>query len=259
MKKPTLLGILIVAVVTSSIMMASGGMSITSPITTPMQDAETMTQHMIARVAPAIGTTLSLMAARAEAATATPSASEIIERMERNTDFETVYYEARMEISQRGRVNTKTMRAWADEDGRALIEFTNKRDLGTRILKIGDDLWLFSPTADEEVRLSGEMLNQGLMGSDFSYQDALASERLTELYESTVVGIEELDGRPCYVLELVAREGARVSYYRRKMWVDTERYLGLREELYAPSGKLLKQSSTVRIEKIGERYYPMEV
>lgn len=259
MKKPTLLGILIVAVVTSSIMMASGGMSITSPITTPMQDAETMTQHMIAQVAPAIGTTLSLMAARAEAATATPSASEIIERMERNTDFETVYYEARMEISQRGRVNTKTMRAWADEDGRALIEFTNKRDLGTRILKIGDDLWLFSPTADEEVRLSGEMLNQGLMGSDFSYQDALASERLTELYESTVVGIEELDGRPCYVLELVAREGARVSYYRRKMWVDTERYLGLREELYAPSGKLLKQSSTVRIEKIGERYYPMEV
>ncbi|MFY9154523.1 MAG: outer membrane lipoprotein-sorting protein [Bacillota bacterium] len=259
MKKPTLLGILIVAVVTSSIMMASGGMSITSPITTSMQDAETMTQHMIARVAPAIGTTLSLMAARAEAATATPSASEIIERMERNTDFETVYYEARMEISQRGRVNTKTMRAWADEDGRALIEFTNKRDLGTRILKIGDDLWLFSPTADEEVRLSGEMLNQGLMGSDFSYQDALASERLTELYESTVVGIEELDGRPCYVLELVAREGARVSYYRRKMWVDTERYLGLREELYAPSGKLLKQSSTVRIEKIGERYYPMEV
>jgi outer membrane lipoprotein-sorting protein len=259
MKKPTLLGILIVAVVTSSIMMASGGMSITSPITTSMQDAETVTQHMIARVAPAIGTTLALMAARAEAATATPSASEIIERMERNTDFETVYYEARMEISQRGRVNTKTMRAWADEDGRALIEFTNKRDLGTRILKIGDDLWLFSPTADEEVRLSGEMLNQGLMGSDFSYQDALASERLTELYESTVVGIEELDGRPCYVLELVAREGARVSYYRRKMWVDTERYLGLREELYAPSGKLLKQSSTVRIEKIGERYYPMEV
>ncbi|MGB4452110.1 MAG: outer membrane lipoprotein-sorting protein, partial [Bacillota bacterium] len=173
MKKPTLLGILIVAVVTSSIMMASSGMSIRSPITTSMQDAETVTQHMIARVAPAIGTTLALMAARAEAATATPSASEIIERMERNTDFETVYYEARMEISQRGRVNTKTMRAWADEDGRALIEFTNKRDLGTRILKIGDDLWLFSPTADEEVRLSGEMLNQGLMGSDFSYQDAL--------------------------------------------------------------------------------------
>ncbi|HHX25198.1 MAG TPA: outer membrane lipoprotein-sorting protein, partial [Firmicutes bacterium] len=61
----------------------------------------------------------------------------------------------------------------------------------------------------------------------------------------------------CYVLELVAREGVKVSYYRRKIWVDTERYLGLREELYAPSGKLLKQSSTETVEKIGERYYPM--
>jgi len=47
-----------------------------------------------------------------------------------------------------------------------------------------------------------------------------------ELYESTVIGIENLDGRPCYVLELVAREGVKVSYYRRKIWVDAERYLG---------------------------------
>ena len=164
-----------------------------------------------------------------------------------------------MEITQRERVNTKTMRAWVEGDDRALVEFTNKRDLGTRILKIEDDLWLFSPTAEEEVRLSGEMLNQGMMGSDFSYQDALESAQLMELYESSVIGIETLDGRPCYVLEFVAREGVRVSYYKRKIWVDTERYLGLREELYAPSGKLLKQSSTEHIEKIGERYYPMVV
>jgi hypothetical protein len=80
--------------------------------------------------------------------------------VEQNTDFKTAYYEARMEITLRERVNTKTMRAWVEGDDRALVEFTNKRDLGTRILKIEDDLWLFSLTAEEEVRLSGEMLNQ---------------------------------------------------------------------------------------------------
>ena len=57
-------------------------------------------------------------------------------------------------------------------------------------------------------------------------------------------------------MELVARE-EKVNYYRRKIWVDAERYLGLREELYAPSGKLLKQSSTENIEKLGDRFYPM--
>jgi len=139
------------------------------------------------------------------------------------------------------------------------VEFTNRRDLGTRILKIGDDLWLFSPSAEEEVKLSGEMLNQGMMGSDFSYQDALESARLLELYDSDVRGMETVDRRPCFVLELVAREGARVSYYRRKIWVDTERYIALQEELYAPSGKLLKRSSTEQVEKLGRRYYPISI
>ena len=243
MKKPTIVRILIAAVVTCSVVMASPGTSMTPQITALLMSVPKLSQTAEASGNPSV----------AQA----PTASEIIKRVEQNTDFKTAYYEARMEITLRERVNTKTMRAWVEGDDRALVEFTNKRDLGTRILKIEDDLWLFSPTAEEEVRLSGEMLNQGMMGSDFSYQDALESAQLMELYESSVIGIENLDGRPCYVLELVAREGVKVSYYRRKIWVDTERYLGLREELYAPSGKLLKQSSTETIEKIGERYYPM--
>jgi outer membrane lipoprotein-sorting protein len=243
MKKPTIVRILIAAVVTCSVVMTSPGTSMTPPITALLISVPELSQTAQASGNPSV----------AQAATA----SEIIRRVEQNTDFKTAYYEARMEITQRERVNTKTMRAWVEGNDRALVEFTNKRDLGTRILKIEDDLWLFSLTAEEEVRLSGEMLNQGMMGSDFSYQDALEGAQLIELYESTVIGIEDLEGRPCYVLELVAREGVKVSYYRRKIWVDAERYLGLREELYAPSGKLLKQSSTENIERIGERYYPM--
>ena len=37
------------------------------------------------------------------------------------------------------------MRAWAEGNDKGLVEFTGRRDLGTRILKIGDDLWLYSP------------------------------------------------------------------------------------------------------------------
>jgi outer membrane lipoprotein-sorting protein len=193
------------------------------------------------------------------AALAAPTPAEIIGRMERNTEFTTAYYEARMEMTLGGRSNTKTMRAWVEGNDRAFVEFTNKRDFGTRILKIGDDLWLFSPTAEEEVKLSGEMLKQGMMGSDFSYQDALESARLLELYDARVAGQETLEGRPCFVLELVAKEGARVSYHRRKIWVDSERYVALREELYAPSGKLLKRSTTEKVEKVADRYYPMSI
>ncbi len=237
MRKPTITRILTAAIVTCSVVMMIM-VAHPSQEACARQDSYTSGIAQIAQV---------------------PAASEIIERMEQNTDFKTAYYEAKMEITLRERVNTKTMRAWVEGNDRALVEFTNKRDLGTRILKIDDDLWLFSPTAEEEVRLSGEMLNQGMMGSDFSYQDALESAQLMELYDGSVTGVEILDDRQCYVLELVAREDAKVSYYRRKIWVDRERYLGLREELYAPSGKLLKQSSVESIEKLGDRYYPMSV
>ncbi|NLJ61617.1 MAG: outer membrane lipoprotein-sorting protein, partial [Firmicutes bacterium] len=152
------------ASVTFCVVTALTGASVTAPITALMTRAPKLSQTAEASGNPSVAEV--------------PAASEIIKRMEQNTDFKTAYYEARMEITQRERVNTKTMRAWVEGNDKALVEFTNKRDLGTRILKIEDDLWLFSPTAEEEVRLSGEMLNQGMMGSDFSYQDALESAQL---------------------------------------------------------------------------------
>lgn len=186
------------------------------------------------------------------------SAQEIIERLDRNHDFQSAYMEARMEISIGRRKVTKSLRTWSDGDKKAFVEFTDKRDR-SRILKIGDDLWLFSPTAESEVKLSGEMLKQGMAGSDFSYQDALENEHMLKLYTASLSGEETFIGRPCYLLELTAKENVEVSYYRRKMWVDKDRFIELKEELFAPSGKLLKMSATEKVEQFGNRYYPTVV
>ena len=118
---------------------------------------------------------------------------------------------------------------------------------------------MFFPDAEELIKISGHMLNLGMMGSDFSYQDIMESDKLTDLYDFSLLGEEELNGRPCYVLEGVAVPGKEVSYYRRKAWVDKEKFIGWKEELYARSGRLLKVMETRRIEQIGERWYPMEM
>mgnify|MGYP000986090285 FL=1 len=60
------------------------------------------------------------------------------------------------------------------------------------------------------------------------------------------------------MLEGIAAQGKEVSYFRRKSWVDKEKFIGWKEELYARSGRLLKVMETKRIEQIGERWYPME-
>jgi hypothetical protein len=40
------------------------------------------------------------------------------------------------------------------------------------------------------------------------------------------------------------------------MWIDQERFIQLKEEMYAPSGKLLKVSTVEKVEQFGNRFYP---
>lgn len=144
------------------------------------------------------------------------------------------------------------------KDKDALVEFTNPADRGTKFLKREDNLWMFFPDAEDIVKISGHMLEQGLMGSDFSYQDMMESDKLTELYTFTLLEEDTFNERPCYVLEAIAVPGEKVSYYRRLTWIDKERFVGLKEELYAESGRLLKVSEAEIVEQIDGRWLPIE-
>ena len=185
------------------------------------------------------------------------TAEEIIKRRDNNEYFDTAKVEAEMVIINRNRRIVKTMTSYAQGDN-GLVIFSNPRDRGTKFLKRGDDLWMFFPDAEDLVKISGHMLNQGIMGSDFSYQDVMESDKLTDLYNFKRIGEEEIDGRACYVLEGTAVEGKEVSYYRRKSWIDKERFVGLKEELYTRSGRLLKVMTVTKVKEIEGRWYPLE-
>ncbi len=182
---------------------------------------------------------------------------EIINKRDDNQYIKMAKVEAEMVIISGSRQMTKNMLSYMEE-GNSLTTFTNPRDRGTKFLKREDNLWMFFPEAEDIVKISGHMLNQGMMGSDFSYQDMMESDKLTDLYSFKLVGEEEINGRNCFVLEGIAVEGKEVSYYRRKAWIDKERFIGLKEELYARSGRLLKVMNVTRVEKIEERWYPVE-
>ncbi len=185
------------------------------------------------------------------------TAEEIIKKRDSNEYIKTAKAESEMTIVSGNRRITKTMVSYIEGDN-GLTIFTNPRDRGTKFLKRDDDLWMFFPEAEDLVKISGHMLNQGMMGSDFSYQDMMESDKLTELYKFELIGEEKIEGRNCYVLEGIAIEGKKVSYYRRKSWVDKERFVGLKEELYAQSGRLLKAMKVNKVEEIEGRWYPME-
>ena len=60
------------------------------------------------------------------------------------------------------------------------------------------------------------------------------------------------------MLDLASR-GAEIAYFKRKVWVDKERFVVLREERFAKSGKLLKTTEVKRVERMGGRFVPTQV
>lgn len=186
------------------------------------------------------------------------TAEEIMNQRDDNEFIESAYMEAKMIIEGRQTIEKEMFSYSQNTD--AFVEFTNPRDRGTKYLKLDDDLWMYFPDAEDTVHISGHMLRQGMMGSDFSYQDMLESEKLTELYDFEIVGEEELNGRPVYVLKGQVKEGKEASYYQRKLWIDSERFIGLREELYARNGRLLKIMEVKEVKEFDEeRWYPVKM
>lgn len=182
---------------------------------------------------------------------------EIIAKRDNNEYYTTAKAKSEMIITNGSREMTKIMVSLVDSND-VLVTFENPEDRGTKFLKRGEDLWMFFPDAEDIVKISGHMLKQGMMGSDFSYQDMMESDKLTDLYDFTLIGEEEYEGRQCYVIEGIAVEGKEVSYYKRKSWVDKQRFIGLKEELYAKSGKLLKEMTVSEVDQIEGRWFPVK-
>jgi outer membrane lipoprotein-sorting protein len=102
------------------------------------------------------------------------------------------------------------------------------------------------------------MLRQSVMGSDLSYEDMMDDRKLTDIYNSTVKGTETIDGRNAYILELIAKvEDA--AYHSQKIWVDVERFVPLKQEMYAKSGQLLKRTTLSNVKQIQGRWFPMNI
>ena len=187
-----------------------------------------------------------------------PDGSAVLQKVDQNMTAETRVVSSKMIIHGRRNTRTVASKTWAQGDSRAYTEYlAPPREQGTKMLKLEDRLWLYSPSTDRIIRISGHMLRQSVMGSDLSYEDMMDDPRLSELYTAEVTGTETMDQRPCWVLQLTANQD--LAYHTRKLWVDQERYVPLREELYAKSGRLLKKIDLKDFKQIDNRWFPLRM
>jgi len=188
----------------------------------------------------------------------TPTADQLLAKVDNNEVFKTIEYEGDIIIDHNNRRFVKTMKAWARENADSFIEFTNPEDKGTKYLRRGGKLYVYSPDNEGVMLISGHMLKESMMGSDMSYEDAINNETLASRYNATISGSEKINGRDAWTLELTAKKRTE-SYPKRKLWIDKENNDLLRYELYALSGSRLKEYNLIKVEVINGKRFPVEI
>ena len=181
---------------------------------------------------------------------------EIISAMDENLNAKSRVMTSKMIVHGRRSSRTIESKSWVVGINQAFTEYLSPpREAGTKMLKLDDKLWTYSPQTDRVIQISGHMLRQSVMGSDMSYNDMMEDRPVQEVYKATISGSEHLGNRDYWIITMEAKAKG-LPYPKRKSWIDKEYFLPVKEELYAKSGKLLKTSKLSDIKKIQGRWFP---
>jgi len=185
-----------------------------------------------------------------------PTAETILDKIDQNMSSENRVLTSKMLIHGRRADRIIESKSWAMGTQKSFSEYLSPaREKGTKMLKLEDKLWMYSPGTDRIIQISGHMLRQSVMGSDLSYEDMMDDQTLQDNYDAVVSKSDTVEGRQCWVLELTAKT-KNTAYFKRKIWVDKERFVPLKEDLFAKSGKLLKRLTLTDVVYLEGRWFP---
>jgi outer membrane lipoprotein-sorting protein len=186
-------------------------------------------------------------------------AASILDKIDANMSSKNRVFESSMTILGKRGSRTIASKSYSEGTNRSFTEYLSPAsEKGTKMLKLDKQLWIYSPSTDRTIQISGHMLRQSVMGSDLSYEDMMDDRKLTEVYDAVVTGEEMLGDRKSIVLTLTAKV-SDAAYHTQKMWVDAVRFVPLKQELFAKSGKLLKQMEMKDVIQVQGRWFPTTI
>lgn len=184
---------------------------------------------------------------------------KLLEAVDDNLWSNTKRIDGRLMIDNGRKERVLTWEHWMEGVDKAYTRYKSPaREKGTKMLKIEDKLWMYTPRTDRKLLIAGHLLRQSMMGSDLSYEDMMEDKKLSAAYQATFIKKEDLQKMECCVLLLVAHDKT-TTYQTRKLWVNLEKEIVLKQELYAKGGKLLKQVEYFDYRSMGKRLFPQKM
>ena len=165
----------------------------------------------------------------------------------------TSYVEFTMKIKRPDWERSTSIASWSRGREDTLIRFTAPpKDAGNALLKVGDNMWTYTPKLNRTIRLPYSMRAQSWGGSDFSYNDLSRSDQVLRHYDLAIVDKRRDGEHAIYTIEAVPHENAPVVW-GKEIWVLRDDYVMLEQVFYDQLQVALKRMTTLEIGSMGGR------
>lgn len=178
------------------------------------------------------------------------SAEEIIRKMDEMQTFDTMYTEGTMTTEDARGEKRSTYNSWSRGSQDFLIEFTNVEERGQKILRVDEELYIFSPHAEDIYPMHGAALKQSMFG-DISYEDMTEGRNTLDKYDVEIMGSETVNGEDCWVIDMVATT-RDVPYPRQVIRVGKDDYVLKEGDYFSKSGRLLKTIEVTSVQEFDD-------
>ena len=134
-----------------------------------------------------------------------------------------------------------TWKRFADGKPRALLRVHAPADLkGAGLLLIEkqnqSDMFVYLPDLDKVRRINSRTVSGRIFGSDFTYEDFRQLQGMADTGKRERLPDSELDGVPVHVLANYPTPESGSAYERVVSYVEKERCIPLKSEMYEPGG-----------------------
>ncbi len=184
-------------------------------------------------------------------------AKTIIKRSDEKLKGENNTAEMKMTIVRPTWKREMQLKTWGKGDDYSLILVTAPaRDKGTAFLMREKEIWNWQPSIDRVIKLPPSMMMQSWMGSDFTNDDLVKQSSMVEDYSHKLLGRESIDGRDCYMIEMVPHEEAAVVWGKVVVWVDVKEYMQMKIEFYDEDDYLVNTMYGKAVKEMGGKILP---
>ena len=192
------------------------------------------------------------MGTPAQSRGAEPTIEELLDATDDVNRGESSKSTVTMQVKTKRYERTMTMNAWSRGEHDSLIRIVAPaKDAGTTTLKVGDDMWNYIPKIDRTMKIPPGMMSGAWMGSHFSNDDLVKSNRLADEFtyekESFVDGV--------YTIVCTAKPDAAVVWGKVVVKVREDK-VPLEVAYYDEDGELARKMTFSDVRDFSGRKVP---